>query len=430
MAEHAACARRGRRPVRRAARAIVPPVRGGSGALPTMPAMEAYDVCVRGRGAVGQALALSLARLGLRVALAGDRPQPVSGPDVRTYALGARSVALLRQLRVWDALLDAVPAAATRVLDMQVQGDAGGSLEFSAWQQGVGELAWIVDAAALERELDAALRFAPHVTRVDAAVPAALMALCEGRDSATREALGVEDERVDYGQQAIAARLGCDRPHHGTAWQWFRAPDVLALLPFDLPEPAADAAEAGRSPPASHPGGARGYGLVWSLPAARAQELLALDAAEFERVLYEATQGSAGRLALRGPRAAWPLRLAKATRWHGPGWVLLGDAAHVVHPLAGQGLNLGLADVDTLAGVLAERQREEPWRPLGDDRLLARYARRRAAPTWAMGRVTDGLLQLFSHPAAPLRELRNRGLDLVNHLPPLKRWLTDRALRG
>ena len=101
-----------------------------------------------------------------------------------------------------------------------------------------------------------------------------------------------------------------------------------------------------------------------------------------------------------------------------------------MHPLAGQGLNLGLADVDTLAGVLAERQREEPWRPLDDERLLARYARRRAAPTWAMGRVTDGLLQLFSHPAAPVRELRNRGLDLVNHLPPLKRWLTDRALRG
>ena len=416
-----------------AARAIVPPVRSGSGGLPTIPAMEAYDVCVRGRGAVGQALALSLARLGLRLRARAGECHAQAGPDLRTYALGARSVALLRQLRVWDALLDAVPAAATRVLDMQVLGDAGGSLEFSAWQQGVGELAWIVDAAALERELEAALRFAPHVTRAETAVPAALTALCEGRDSATREALGVEDERVDYGQQAIAARLGCDRPHHGTAWQWFRAPDVLALLPFDLPEVPDDAAEAGRPvapAAAAHPGGARGYGLVWSLPAPRAQELLALDAADFERALDEATQGAAGRLTLRGPRAGWPLRLAKAKRWHGTGWVLLGDAAHVVHPLAGQGLNLGLADVDTLAGVLAERQREEPWRPLDDERLLARYARRRAAPTWAMGRVTDGLLQLFSHPAAPVRELRNRGLDLVNHLPPLKRWLTDRALRG
>lgn len=452
--------------------------------------MDAYDVCVRGRGAVGQALALSLARLGLRVALLGGAATAASGPDVRTYALGARAVALLRQLRVWDALLDARPAAATRVLDMQVHGDGGGHLEFSAWQQGLGELAWIVDAAALERELDAALRFAPHVTRVEAPVAAPLTALCEGRDSATRAALGVEEERIDYGQQAIAARLGCDRPHHGTAHQWFRAPDVLALLPFDLPPAAASAgAEAARAAPVeatlvatagdgakpdavgaaaeatlaasrasassafsasnasnassaaglagaavtSGPtpaGGGRGYGLVWSLPAARARELLALDEAAFERALQEATGGAAGRLVLRGPRAAWPLRLAKAARWHGPGWVLVGDAAHAVHPLAGQGLNLGLADVDTLAAVLAERQRDEPWRALGDERLLARYARRRAAPTWAMGRVTDGLLQLFSHPAPPVRELRNRGLDLVNRLPPLKRWLTDRALRG
>lgn len=427
--------------------------------------MDAYDVCVRGRGAVGQALALSLARLGLRVALLGGAAPAVSGPDVRTYALGARAVALLRQLRVWDALLDARPAAATRVLDMQVHGDGGGHLEFSAWQQGLGELAWIVDAGALERELDAALRFAPHVARVDAPVAAPLTALCEGRDSSTRAALGVDEERIDYGQQAIAARLMCDRPHHGTAHQWFRAPDVLALLPFDLPPapvssgaaapgaatveptaegsagpgmPGADAdappaapTAGGRAAAGPAPtGGGRGYGLVWSLPADRARELLALDEAAFEHALHEATGGAAGRLALRGPRAAWPLRLAKAARWHGPGWVLVGDAAHAVHPLAGQGLNLGLADVDTLAAVLAERQRDEPWRTLGDERLLARYARRRAAPTWAMGRVTDGLLQLFSHPASPVRELRNRGLDLVNRLPPLKRWLTDRALRG
>lgn len=377
-----------------------------------MTRMGAYDVCVRGRGAVGQALALALARLGLRVALAGAPPPP--GPDVRTYALGARAVALLQQLKVWDALRAAQPAAATRVLDMQVQGDDGGTLEFSAWQQRVGELAWIVDAAVLERELAAALRFSPHVTLVDAAVPAALTALCEGRDSAEREALGIAVERVDYGQRAVAARLACDRPHQGIARQWFRTPDVLALLPFDLPQPA-DA-----------PAG-RGYGLVWSLPEARAEALMALDDAAFESELNAATQGAAGRLMLHGARAAWPLRLARATRWAGPGWVLLGDAAHVVHPLAGQGLNLGLADVDTLAAVLVAR---EPWRPLGDARLLARYVRARAAPTWAISQLTDGLLQLFSHETGPAKELRNRGLTLVNRLSPVKRWLADRALRG
>lgn len=372
--------------------------------------MKHFDVSVRGRGAVGQALALSLARLGLRVALSGA-PAP-EGPDVRTYALGARSVALLQQLRVWEVLRAATPSAATRVLDMQVAGDAGGTLAFSAWQQCVGELAWIVDAAALERELATALRFSPHVALLDEAPPAALVALCEGKDSREREALGIEVERHDYGQRAIAARLSSDRPHQGIARQWFRAPDVLALLPFDLP------------------GEAGGYGLVWSLPDARAAELLALDDGAFEHALNEASHGQAGRLALRGARAAWPLRLARATRWHGPGWVLLGDAAHVVHPLAGQGLNLGLADVDALCAVIAERQQREAWRSLGDERLLARYARRRAAPTWAMGRVTDGLLQLFAHESTPVKELRNRGLTLVNHLPVLKRWLTDRALRG
>jgi 2-polyprenyl-6-methoxyphenol hydroxylase-like FAD-dependent oxidoreductase len=105
--------------------------------------------------------------------------------------------------------------------------------------------------------------------------------------------------------------------------------------------------------------------------------------------------------------------------------VLLGDAAHLVHPLAGQGLNLGLADVATLSSVIAER---EPWRGLGDERLLRRYMRQRAAPTWAMTRITDGLLRLFAEESAPIRELRNNGMRLVNRVPPLKRWLTARAL--
>ena len=390
------------------ARRVLPCARQARAALPTIPAMQKHDVWVLGAGIVGRALALALASDGLRVALRADPPRQDAG-DVRAYALNAASVALLRRLKVWDAL----PAqAVTPVLDMHVQGDDGAAaIDFSAWQQHVSALAWITDAAVLERELAAAVRFAPHITVVDAAEPveAPLTALCEGKASAAREALGVGFERVDYGHRAIAARLTSTRAHQGIAREWFRAPDVLALLPFDSPQPGHSSA------------------LVWSLPDAQAEALLGLDAAGFERALMQATGGAAGELTLASARAAWPLMDARASAWSGPGWVLLGDAAHVVHPLAGQGLNLGLADVAALVGVLRGR---EPWRALGDAKLLRRYARERAAPTWAMGQVTDGLLRLFAHEAPLARELRNRGLTLVNHLSPLKCWLTARALNS
>ena len=370
-----------------------------------MKPMQRFDVCVRGAGIVGQCLALALARLGLNVALEGERQ--ATGPDVRAFALNAASIALLERLKVWDAL---PPHAATPVYEMHVEGDAAGAgIDFSAWQQRVGELAWIVDAAVLERELAAALRFAPHVSGLapGASAQAELTALCEGKASATRQALGVAVESQAYGHRAIATRLVAERAHQNLARQWFRAPDVLALLPLDTPEPS------------------RSYALVWSLPEAQAQSLLASSERAFELALLDATAATCGALTLAAARASWPLMQAQAQAWCGPGWVLLGDAAHVVHPLAGQGLNLGLADVAALCRVLAER---EAWRALGDEKLLRRYARERAAPTWAMGRVTDGLLQLFARPEPGVRELRNRGLSLVNHLTPLKRWLTSRAL--
>lgn len=367
--------------------------------------MSEHDVLVRGAGAVGLASALALSRQGLRVALLGV-PQRRSA-DVRAYALNAASVRLLGLLKVWEA----IPSdARTAVHDMQVQGDAAGAvLDFSAWAQGVGELAWIVDAAELEQALLAAVRFAPHLDVVSHEVPASLQVLAEGRDSSTRERLGVRMPRQAYGQRGVAARLRTDQHHAGLARQWFQSPAILALLPMDRPQAGL------------------GYGLVWSVPDARADELMALSDAAFETALMDATHGAAGTLLLASERAQWPLALAQAAPLHGPGWVLVGDAAHLVHPLAGQGLNLGLADVAALAGVLAAR---EPWRPLGDARLLARYARQRLLPTRAMAGVTDALLHLFASPQPVVKELRNRGLTLVNHLSPVKRLLTGRALGG
>jgi len=174
--------------------------------------MKKVDVCVRGAGAVGSCLALALSRQGLSVAL--QRPgavaaTPLPREDVRVYALNAASVQLLRELKVWEAL----PAdARCAVYDMHVEGDAAGSaLDFSAWSQGVEALAWIVDAAELDRTLAAAVSFAPHVQCIgDEAVGAALLALAEGKASLTREQLGVAMPVQRYGQSAVASRLQSD----------------------------------------------------------------------------------------------------------------------------------------------------------------------------------------------------------------------------
>jgi ubiquinone biosynthesis UbiH/UbiF/VisC/COQ6 family hydroxylase len=371
------------------------------------------DVAVHGSGAVGMAAALALARLGLAVDWHADAPAAGSVPDVRAYAVNGAAVELLQTLRVWDAM----PAdARTAVHDMHIVGDDGRSaLEFRAWQLALGELAWIVDAAELETALRTALRFAAHVRarpRLAAGerTAAALEVLADGREGALRAARGVAWQRHPYGHSAIAARLELALPHANVARQWFRHPDVLALLPLDRPQPGHSAA------------------LVWSLPEERAQALLALDDAAFEAELAAALNGggaSAFAPRLAGARKHWPLQLARAEAVHGPGWALLGDAAHVVHPLAGQGLNLGLADVAALARALGER---EAWRPLGDERLLARFARARAADNRAMQLLTDGLLHLFARDEPALRWLRNRGLALVDRLTPLKRVLAGQAI--
>lgn len=359
------------------------------------------DVCIRGAGIVGRTLALLLARERLRVGLVQAAPTPGHG-DVRAYALNAASRQLLESVRAWPD-----SAHATPVTGMEVHGDEGGRMQFRAGSEPA--LAWIADVPALEHRLAEALRYQSLVTMLEAPAKAALTVVCEGRASATRADFGVQYDVQPYGQNAVAARLNSEKPHGHVARQWFLGGEVLALLPMGGEAPAE---------------GGNALALVWSVGQDRAESLLRCPAQDFEEQLTAACQQALGRLTLTSERAAWPLQLARADRWCGPGWALAGDAAHTIHPLAGQGLNLGLADARALAQVLHER---EYWRPVGDLRLLRRYERSRKMDVLTMEAATDGLQRLFAQDHAAFAAVRNTGMRGFDASGPLKQWAIRQA---
>ncbi len=372
---------------------------------------QTFDICIRGAGIVGHTLALLLARERLRVALVAPTPAPAAtpAPDVRAYALNSASQALLQSLRAWPDAQHATP-----VLHMEVAADQDGLVRFDASSQGSEALAWIVDVPALEARLREAVRFQPQVEVVEAPVAAPLTVICEGRASRTRAELGIDFDITPYGQTALATRLECSLPHGQVARQWF-APDgsILAFLPLDGP--------AGNS-----------VAVVWSVPHEHIEQWLAADDDALAQALAQASQHALGDLRVSAPRASWPLQQARARRWCGPmpgqaqaAWVLAGDAAHNVHPLAGQGLNLGLADALALAQVLQGR---ESWRALHDLRLLRRYERRAKAALLPASVVMDGLQQLFARREPFIAAARNWGMNGFARSGPLKQWVARRAM--
>lgn len=371
-----------------------------------------HDVTIRGAGIVGQTLALLLARDRLRVALV-DRPGTSSAEtvDVRAYALNTASRDLLQSLRCWpeaQAGDDGAPAV-TAVRAMQVHGDDGGRLGFDTGGHGSDALTWMVDVPALERRLADAVGFQSGIDRLDEAPASPLTVVCEGKRSQTRESLGIDFDVRPYPHKALAARLRCAQPHGGVARQWFRDGQIMALLPLEGD-------------------GGRAVALVWSLPTALAETTRRLEPAALAEAVQAFCGHALGDMVLEGPVQAWPLELSRARRWiastpHGT-VALAGDAAHAMHPLAGQGLNVGLADVAELARVLHER---EYWRELGNLRLLRRYERARQADVHAMGWLTDGLFNLFGHDDARVQALRNWGMTGVDRLGSLKHWLARQA---
>lgn len=368
-----------------------------------------FDICIRGAGIVGRTLALHLAGKQLRVALVAPPVAPSANtpavPDVRAYALNQLSRHLLEAVRCWPEPQDATP-----VLAMQVHGDDGGEVAFEAGETGADALNWIVDVPVLEARLMEAVRYQPLIEVVDTPPPATLTVVCEGRASSTRQEWGVEWDVKPYDQWALATRVQCALPHGQVARQWFHQGDILAFLPL---------------------GGALGNlcAIVWSVSAERAQALQALEAEDFCAALEAASHGVLGSLALTGERKVWPLQQAVARRWSGAngkgGWVLAGDAAHNMHPLAGQGLNMGLADVDELVRVLVARPY---WRSVGDPKLLRQYERARKADFAVMGQANDALQQLFTNPHPALQAMRNWGMNRFEQSGPIKHWVARRAM--
>ncbi len=382
------------------------------------------DVAIVGAGTVGAALARALT--GLSVALLSQE-RPRARPrgdafDSRVYAISPGSAAFLERLGAWSG----IPAGrVTPVHAMRVYGDDGKSLiEFDAYRAGVAELAWIVEDGLLQDALldgldarDGVRRRAPVeceqiefgaasatlVLRGGERLEARLVVGADGAASRVRAQAGIACEERAYGQTAVVANFACERAHRNVAWQWFQGGPVLALLPL----------------PGEH------VSMVWSTAEDEATRLLALEGKALAGEVASASRHSLGGLALVTPARAFPLRRLAAQRMVAPRAALAGDAAHVIHPLAGQGANLGLQDACALAEVLAKR---EPFRDPGELRLLRRYERARAEDILAMRTMVHGLFRLFDAKGAAAARLRNAGLNLTDRLPVLKNILVRQAL--
>jgi ubiquinone biosynthesis UbiH/UbiF/VisC/COQ6 family hydroxylase len=385
------------------------------------------DVIVAGAGLPGLALAAALGRSGLQVALVDRGPIRLADPgtdgwDARIYAISPGSAAFLQSIGAWQAMpLERLQAVEGR----GIGGDAGGRVEFSAYDLHERALAWIVEESALRASLLPAVHAAgvtlyggvgfeslswtsaqATLTLADGtALDTRLVVGADGLRSWVRSAAGLLAVPRPYGQTAVVANYDCTRAHHGCARQWFR-PDgsVLAWLPL--------------------PG--RRISIVWSAPDALATELLSLTAEALAARVADAGEDALGALVPLGPPSGFPLQYLRLPTSVAHRLALVGDAAHGLHPLAGQGVNLGFGDAEALATVLAQRGPvDDPGAPV----LLARYARRRAEPVLAMQAVTDGLARLFEPSGPWLRTLRNAGLSAVDRLPALKRILAQPALR-
>jgi 2-polyprenylphenol 6-hydroxylase len=382
----------------------------------------AFDVVIVGGGLAGLALACALRDTRLKIALVENRtPSRSAGWDARVYAISPANADFLQAIGAWKHL----DAGRIAPIDaMQIVGDGGGRLDFSAYESGVAQLGWILESSLMTCELWENVKRQGNLTLLCPAAPAALdlhedaarltladgqilsaklLVGADGRDSWVRAAAGLPAIDTPYGERGVVANFACERPHRGIARQWFRDDGVLAWLPL--------------------PGNR--ISIVWSTPDAHAEALLALPADELGARVGAAGDHELGTLTLLTPASAFPLRLLRVPHTIAPRLALVGDAAHGIHPLSGHGINLGYQDAKVLAELLAATPE---WQDIGDARLLRRYQRARREETLLMQTTTHALHELFRNSLPGLKPLRNIGLRLTNGLPVAKNLLVRYAL--
>ena len=385
-----------------------------------------FDVIIVGGGLAGLSLARALRNTPLSVALLETAPPSrPSGWDARVYAITPANASFLDELGIWTHLDSSRMAP---ISAMQIHGDAGGRLDFSAYETGVRELGWVLESSLMACELWECIRrqdrltlFCPasaqsldltadaaHLTLADGRrLSARVLVGADGRDSWVRRQAGLRANNTPYGEMGVVANFTCARPHRDIARQWFRDDGVLAWLPL-----------------AEHDGLSR-MSMVWSTPNAHAEALLALDPEALCSRVAAAGNHALGELAPLTPAAAFPLRLMRVPQTVAPRLALIGDAAHGIHPLSGHGINLGFQDARELARTLAA---VPTWDDIGNLRHLATYQRSRREETVLMQGTTDMLRRLFREKLPVLPLLRNTGLTLTNAIPPIKNLLVRYAL--
>jgi len=385
--------------------------------------MQEFDLIIVGGGLAGASLAVALRDSPLRLALVENQPPQLPATDSldrRIYAINPASANFLAQIGAWKHLNLQRMA---RLDSMQIFGDAGGRLEFTAYEAGLDTLGWIVESSQIAGELWEILKRQSNLTCFCPASPAALhldessakltladglrlaarlIVAADGRDSWIRRHVGLKAALTAYGEKGVVANFSCELAHHHTARQWFRSDGVLAWLP--LPEQA--------------------ISIVWSTPDAEADRLCALPADEFAATVAAAGRQTLGKLELLSQQAAFPLALLRVPQSVAPRIALIGDAAHGIHPLSGHGINLGFADARELSRLLGSAA---AWQDIGALGFLARYQRARREETLLLQTATDGLHRLFHSRIPGADILRNFGLNATNALPIVKTALVRYA---